>query len=328
MRSSEGVRTLLCTEHGMLQPELRPDEINSFIADRSNLLWLDIDTTGSADLGLLDREFGFHELAIEDALRHHQRAKVDQYDSFTFLVFYAVDHDTSVMQGTRLIQIAMFVGPNYLVTVHKGPLVEIDESAARWRRNIDKIDRSISSLIYSLLDAIVDGYFPVIDAVADRVEDIEEAVFEEFQEDALQDIFRLKKSLLAMRRVVAPERDVLNTLIRRDSPLFGPESVPYFQDVYDHLVRVTDSIDIYRDLLTSALDAFLSMSSNRLNQVMKVLASWTIPLMAGALIAGIYGMNFAHMPELDWRLGYPAALLVMTVTMIAIVLYFHRKKWL
>ncbi len=131
-----------------------------------------------------------------------------------------------------------------------------------------------------------------------------------------------------MRRVVAPERDVMNVLIRRDAPLFGPQSVIYFQDIYDHLVRVADSIDIDRDLLSSALDAYLSMASNRLNQVMKTLASWTIPLMAGALIAGIYGMNFDNMPELHWRLGYVWALTLIGLSMLAIVVYFRRKRWL
>ena len=131
-----------------------------------------------------------------------------------------------------------------------------------------------------------------------------------------------------MRRVVTPERDMVNVLIRRDVPLFGPESVIYFQDVYDHLVRVADSIDIYRDLLSSALDAYLSMASNRLNQVMKTLTSWSIPLMAGALLAGVWGMNFEHMPELDERWGYILALALIAGTIAAIVVYFRRRRWL
>lgn len=326
-QAQNGVRALLCTEGGMLSPTVEPDQIDTFIADENNLLWLDIDTTVKTDLSLLEREFKFHELAIEDATRRTQRPKIDVYDDFSLIVFYAVNR-AEPANGLQLCQVAMFVGPNYLVTVHEGVLAEIEESAERWRKNIHKIERTIGSLLYSLLDAIVDGYFPVIDDVADRVEDIEEAVFERFDEDALADIFALKKSLLSMRRVVAPSRDVLNVLIRRDAPLFGAGSIVYFQDVYDHLVRVTDSIDIYRDLLSSALDAYLSMASNRLNQVMKVLASWTIPLMAGALIAGIFGMNFEYMPELKVRFGYPLALLAMVVIMGAIVLYFRRRKWL
>ncbi len=346
-----GIRALLCRAGGLEPPELCPDDIDAFIAVEGNLLWLDIDTTVVSDLALLREEFGFHELALEDALRPQQRAKLDTYDGYSFLIFYTIGigggpvseeggAHTPPQSGTdtadpererhplHMHQVAMFIGPNYLVTVHPGPLKEIDEIATRWRSNLDRITHSIASLLYSLLDTIVDGYFPVIDHIADLVEDIEEAVFERFDEAALETIFRLKKELLRMRRVVAPERDVVNVLIRRDAPLFGAESVLYFQDIYDHLARVLDAIDIDRELLSSALDAYLSMSSNRLNQVMKTLGSWTIPLMVGALIAGVYGMNFDHMPELHWLLGYLWALGLISGSMLLTVLYFRRKHWL
>ena len=353
LQSQPGLRALLCSEDGSLQEKLDPDDIDSFIAAEKNLLWLDIDTAVTRDLGLLQREFGFHALAVEDALRPHQRAKIETYDGYTFLVFYTVAMRQRARQTFRaqarrraeqreqdgpptdaapnlieLHQVAMFVGPNYLVTVHRGPLRQLDEVSKRWHDNIRRIDRSIGALAYSLLDAIVDDYFPVIDDIADLVEDVEQSVFEDFDESALEEIFTLKKALLNMRRVVAPERDVLNVLIRRDAPVFGEASLLYFQDVYDHVVRVSDSLDIYRDLLSSALDAYLSMASNRLNQVMKTLASWTIPLMAGALLAGIWGMNFAYMPELDWRIGYPLALGVVAGTILLIAAYFRHKHWL
>jgi magnesium transporter len=338
-----GIRALLCTEGGIEHSSLDPEQIDQFIAAGNNLLWLDIDTAVTRDLSLLKREFGFHELALEDALRHQQRSKIDTYNGYSFLIFYMVAirrHQADAGETTadagavssrnllRLHQISMFVGSNYLVTLHHGPLPAIDEIATRWHTNIEKIDRSIASLLYSLLDTIVDEYFPVIDHIADIVESVEERVFEKFDESALEEIFSLKKALLAMRRVVAPERDVINVFIRRDIPLFGSESIIYFQDIYDHLVRVTDSIDIYRDLLSSALDAYLSMASNRLNQVMKTLTSWTIPLMAGALLAGIWGMNFEYMPELDWRIGYPLALGVIAGTIVVIAGFFKRKRWL
>ncbi len=344
-----GIRALLCTEAGIVHPSLDPDQIDQFIAASGNLLWLDIDTAVTRDLSLLAREFGFHELALEDALRHRQRSKVDAYNGYSFLIFYSVSLRQGHRSGTgdkgtglqaddastlnprnllRLHQVSAFVGSNYLVTLHHGPLPEIEAVAARWHSNIERIDRSVATLLYSLLDAIVDEYFPVIDHIADIVEAIEQRVFEKFDEGALEEIFSLKKSLLAMRRVVAPERDMVNVFIRRDIPLLGSESVIYFQDVYDHLVRVTDSIDIYRDLLSSVLDAYLSMASNRLNQVMKTLTSWTIPLMAGALLAGIWGMNFDHMPELHWMLGYPLALAVIIGTVVVIAGFFRRKKWL
>jgi magnesium transporter len=326
-QGSGGVRSVLCTEHGALHPDLPIDDIDAFLADESNLLWLDIDLSRTPDLSVLTREFDFHELSLEDAVRHRQRPKIDHYPDYHFIVFYSVDASSPV-DDLQLCQISMFVGKNYLVTVHDGRLAEIEESARHWRENIDKINRTVGVLLYSLLDTLVDGYFPVIDRVVDAVEDVEEAIFERYSQDALQQIFRLKKSLLNLRRVVAPERDVLNVLIRRDAPLFGAESYAYFQDVYDHLVRVSDSIDIYRDLLSSALDSYMSVTSNRLNEIMRTLTGWSIPLMTGALFAGIWGMNFEYMPELQWRLGYALALTVIWSSVLGIAIFLRRRRWL
>jgi magnesium transporter len=141
-------------------------------------------------------------------------------------------------------------------------------------------------------------------------------------------MFGLKRDLLSLRRVVAPERDVLNVLLRRELPIFRQADIAYLQDVYDHLVRVTDNIDTYRDLLSSALDSYLSLQSNNLNQVVKILTIASIILMADSLIAGIYGMNFAHMPELQWRIGHGFAILVMVVVTAGLIIYFKRKRWL
>lgn len=344
----DGIRALLCTEGGRPRPALDLDEIDRFIAQTGNLLWLDVDLSEAKDLGLLKREFGFHDLALEDATRPHQRPKIETFEGYIFLIFYAMgtrpwrpragrgsagssEQPAGIDLGQGVIQpqqLAMFIGANYLVTVHEGASDAVSEVADRWHSNIEKIDRSVTTLVYSLLDTIVDGYFPAIDRIADSVEDIEEQIFEFYDQKALEQIFALKKSLLAMRRVVAPARDVLNVLIRRDVPLLGAESVVYFQDIYDHLVRVTDAIDTYRDLLSSALDAYLSVSSNRLNEVMRTLTSWSIPLMAGSLLAGIWGMNFVYMPELDWRIGYPLALTAIVSLLVSIALFFKFKRWL
>jgi magnesium transporter len=322
-----GVRALLCTENGMVQPDIDPDSIDTFIADGNNLLWLDIDTSVSTDLSLLDREFGFHELALEDAVRERQRPKVEEYAGFTFLIFYAVNHDAP-LKDIQARQVAIFIGANYMVTVHNGPLTAIDESATRLRRNIEKINRNVAVLLYTLLDAIVDDYFPMIDRAEDLVDDIEQAVFEHFSADSLKEIFKLKKSLIDMRRWVAPEREVLNTLIRRESPLFGDASLIYFQDVYDHIVRALDSVDLLRDQASNVLDAYLSMSSNRLNEVMKTLTSLSIPLMAGALVAGIWGMNFEYVPLENRPLGFWILSAVVVVSFLVILAYFRRRKWL
>ncbi len=188
--------------------------------------------------------------------------------------------------------------------------------------------RESGILLYSLLDTIVDHYFPVVDSIVDRVEDLEEEIFERYSVGAIESIFGLKKDLLALRKVLAPERDVLNILVRRDLPIFDQQTLLYFQDLYDHVVRITDSIDTYRDLLSSALDSYLSMQSNRLNITVQTLTSVSIILMSIATITGWYGMNFQHMPELASPLGYPAVIgVVLLVTAVEVAL-FKRKGWL
>jgi magnesium transporter len=179
-----------------------------------------------------------------------------------------------------------------------------------------------------LLDAIVDGYFPIVDQISDRIEDLESLIFDHYRREVQEQIFALKKDLLAVRRVLAPERDMMNVLLRPGSPVFGEATVAYFQDVYDHILRIMDAVDTDRDLLSSALDAFLSVTSNRLNQTMKTLTASSIILMTMTLVAGVYGMNFVHMPELDWKLGYAWALGVMVALGAGLIVVFRRIDWI
>ncbi len=313
------------TDRG-LQNDLPLEQISDVLQRGSGLLWIDVVEPTPRDIRLLAEEFAFHPLAIEDAARRHQRPKVDFYDDFLFIVFYAIE----TQDGRPVpVEINLFAGKNYLVTIHDGSIPIFDETA---RRLCDDTHcaglRSVGLLVYTVLDATVDGYFPVIDAISDRIEDLEEAMFEHYDVQTQQNLFTLKKDLLAVRRVLAPERDVMNVLVRRDSPVFGNEPIVYFQDVYDHILRVLDAVDTYRDLLSSALDLHLSVTSNRLNQIMKRLTASSIILMSVTLIAGVYGMNFDHMPELHWTLGYPFSVLLMVASCAGLFWFFKRSGWL
>jgi magnesium transporter len=302
------------------------EHISEVIEQKDSLLWIDVTSPSTGELRLINEEFGFHPLALEDATKRHQRPKVEFYKDFVFIVFYALE---LVDDRPRTQEFALFVGRNYLVTVHDTESTDtIRDTAQRWRENVTwRGTRSIGVLVHALLDAVVDDYFPVVDRIAERIEDLEAKIFDHFEHQAQQEIFALKKDLLAVRRVLAPERDVLNVLVRRDSPVFGDEVVTYFQDVYDHVLRVTEAIDSSRELLSTSLDAFLSVSSHRLNQVVKTLTASSIILMSVTLIAGIYGMNFVHMPELDWQLGYPLALGLMLLVGGGLLLLFRRMNW-
>ena len=302
-------------------------QVKRFLQNNAEPVWLDLLDPTPDDIEILQNDFGFHPLAIEDATRRPQRPKVDSYGRYYFVVFYCVglNEQTGRIETSPLY---MFVASNYLVTVHHDPIAPIPETVRRWHEPNSPLGDDIGALIYALLDAIVDDYFPVMDQVAELIEDLEDAIFERFDDGALQTIFQLKKDLLNMRRVVGPERDVLNVMLRRDIPVFAPEDVAYLQDVYDHIVRVSDNLDTYRDLLSSVLDSYLSMQSNRLNQILKVLTVASIVLMSSSLVAGIYGMNFEYMPELHWRFGYAWALSLMIGIAGGLIVLFRRMKWL
>lgn len=311
----------------VLENDLPLDKISDVLEKPDHLLWLDVVDPTDDDLRLLASEFKFHPLAIEDVSRRHQRPKIDFYERTILIVIYAMEAPAE--EPLELIEVDLLIGPNFVVSVHEGSITLLGEIRDRWCRNLVEIKGDTAGLlVYSIIDAIVDGYFPYLDSLSERVEDLEEAIFESFEPQTQQEIFRLKKELLSVRRVLSPERDVMNTLLRRDSPMFDEVTQLYFQDVYDHILRVTDAVDTYRDLMSSALDAYLSITSNRLNQVMKTLTASSIILMSMTLVASVYGMNFDKIPELHWRFGYAWALGLMLLIGAGLLRVFRRIDWL
>ena len=297
--------------------------IDELLVDQGSAVWLDIQDPAESDINVLRQEFGFHELSLEDATRREQRPKVDEYPGYYFIVLYAASAAERI--GTH--EIHCFWGKNYVVTLHDGPLAAVDTAIKRWASADDPRERTVAHQVYALLDAVVDEYFPVLDAVAERIAEIEDDIFDARQQ-TLRELFEIRRQLLNARRTLAPSRDVINSLLRRDIPVFPPELVPYLADVYDHAIRVIDTLDLQHDLLSSAVETYLSVTSNKLNQTMRTLTALTIALMVPTLIAGVYGMNFRNMPELEWPVGYPFALTLMAFIAGALLLLFKRIGWL
>ncbi|HEX3000597.1 MAG TPA: magnesium/cobalt transporter CorA [Armatimonadota bacterium] len=304
--------------------DIPPEKISNLLQQPETLTWLDLESPTPQEHQLLRDEFRFHPLAIEDTEHKHQRSKIERYADFYFLVVYVISYEDGTIQTYEL---DLFVGPNYLVTVHALPLPVLSEVAVRWQREAVSLGGGIPALLYTLLDAVVDDIFPVVDTLGDQIDDLEDQIFTAKESKVLQPIFQLKKDLLSLRRHIAPQRDVLNVLLRRELPFLDAQHAPYFQDVYDHVVRLTDNIDTYRDILASAMDAYLTVVSNRLNQVMKTLTAMATILMTLALVAGIYGMNFHNIPELSWPYGYYYSLGLMAALGLALSFYFWRKHW-
>ena len=228
----------------------------------------------------------------------------------------------------ELRELNIFLGKNYLVTVHTRPIPAIETARRLWPEWLDRAEEGSGLLAYLLIDAIVDDYLPLLDIISERMDTLEDSTFGEFRAEAIEEIFVIKKKLLYLRRAVAPLRDVFNTLLRREQQLFSRAGYVYFQDVFDHLIRVADTIDTLRDMLSSTMDAYLSVSGNRMNIIMKRLTSISTILMSVTLIAGIYGMNFVFMPELRWRFGYIFALLSMVGIGFALYWYLKKVKWI
>lgn len=302
------------------------DAISRLCSNASNIVWVDVSDPTSQDFDSLAKQFGFHPLSIEDCRHQHQRPKVEEFPGYYFIVLYEVD--LSEAGRLHLGELSIFLGQNYLVTVHSQPIRAIQTAERLWRSWSDLAERGTGLLAYLLIDAIVDEYLPLLDTLSDQMDSLEDQIFADFQAEAVEDIFRVKKELLILRRAVTPLRDVFNTLLRREQPLFSRETHTYFQDVFDHLIRVADTIDTLRDMIGSMMDAYLSLSGNRMNMIMKRLTSISTILMSVTLVAGIYGMNFDYMPELKWRYGYVGALLSMVAVGLAIYSYFRKIKWL
>jgi magnesium transporter len=307
-------------------------ELDDLAVGPEQLLWLDLELPGPDEMAQLAERFHLHPLAVEDAERGHQRPKIEEYEGFVFLVFYAVAPGAGG-RDVQTTELRMFASAAYLITIHDAPLTALDEVERRWTRNAQQVEWGIGVLLYSLLDTLVDGYFPVADGLVERAEDLDARIFAEREGGRARDtrftydLLELKRVLLAFRRLVAPERDVLNVLTNRDSPVFNERTLVYFRDVYDHLARLTDTLDLYRDQLAGTMDANLSLASNDLNRVMRTLTACSIILMSGALIAGIYGMNFDFIPELHWRFGYLWALGLIALVSLGLWRYFKHLKW-
>ena len=302
-------------------------DISELRVEEQNIVWADVSDPTSQDFLDLAEEFSFHPLSIEDCRQEHQRPKVEEYPGYYFIVLYEAElvgpHD-----NLELRELNIFLGSNYLVTVHSQPIRAIQTANRLWHEWTDRAEHGAGLLAYLLIDAIVDDYMPLLDVLNERMNDLEDQIFGEFQPKAIEEIFRIKKQLLYLRRTVTPLRDVFNTVLRREQPIFARATHIYFQDVFDHIIRVADTIDTPLDMLGSTMDAYLSVSGNRMNTIMKRLTSISTILMSVTLIAGIYGMNFTYMPELHQRYGYVFALLSMVSIGFGLYLYLRKIKWL
>jgi magnesium transporter len=321
------IRTVIFDPQGRRVTETGPPMIRQCLAQPGHLLWLDLIQPSPEELAQVQQEFGLHPLAMEDVAKGRQRPKLDIYDDHYYLVCYALVHSQNPAEFEPS-QLNIFVGHNFVVTIHACEIGILSETLRRWEQGSVRHEDGVGFLLYFLLDSVVDDYFPVLDAVDERIEELEQSLFTRFREESLREIFAIKRSLVSMRKVVAPLRDAIGQFARRDEPMFGPHTTVYFSDVYDHVIRVVDTLDTHRDMLTGTLEAYLSVLSNRLNEVMKKLTALATVVGGAGLILAAWGVNLDHLPFKEKPWGFAAVIGVTVLTTLLGLLVAWRERWL
>ena len=301
----------------------------------NEFLWVNITHPNDEDYALVQERFGVNALVIEDMRAEEGRPKLHDYDEQLYLIFHAIetlkkrdeDPEKSDTFSFELQEIDCLVGHDYVVTVHEKPLPCFIDLRKRWERSPTLMQSGPAYLLYELMDEVLDDYFPLLDEMDDHIDYLESRMLEGKGGHLSGEIFALRRNLLKVRHIAGPTRDVVNTLLRRDAEN-GARHFVYFQDLYDHAVRIVDMIDTFRDILSGAMDVYLASQGNRLNEVMKTMTAMSIILLVPNLIAAIYGMNFEYMPELKTHDGYFIVLGLMVVFAISLFAYFKKIDWL
>jgi magnesium transporter len=311
--------------------DVKLDEIALILKNPDDLLWVSLENPDENELlAVLNDQFHFHPLAIEDCQSSgYQTPKVDDFGEYIFIIAYALQPlQESETHELDTLELDIFLGENYVVTNHRCPqMPPVDQVRSRLLRDERLHLNGSDFLCHAILDTLVDDYLPIFDKMYEEVDILEDLVLSDPNPKTLERLLDLKHSILSLRRILSPQREVINRLSRDEFPMIDRQSRIYFRDIYDHLVRLHENSDSIRDIVTGALDIYLSSTSNRLNQIMKALTIVSTIFLPLSFVAGVYGMNFKYMPELNWPLGYPLVWLAFIIIMVVMLIYFKRQKW-
>lgn len=324
------IKSIFYPPQGVPQRDLTVPEIRESLKQVEGLLWVSLEQPDSAESELILRDvFHFHPLAIEDTYSEtYQPAKVDDFMNYLFLVFHAI-HPSPNLEELETMEIDLFLGPNYLVTSYHTPTMPPVDAV--WRR-LERDERIYTNgsdfLCHAILDALVDDYMPVIDQMDEEIEWLEDQVLSKPNPEILQRILSLKHSVMSIRRIVGPQREMINRLSRDDFPQIDRQSRIYFRDIYDHLVRIQDLSESVRDIVSGALDIYLNSTSLRLNEVMKALTIVSTIFLPLTFFTSLYGMNFLILyPDIKWTEGFLFVVMVCILLVAVMLIYFRRRKW-
>jgi magnesium transporter len=308
--------------------DLGIEQIRPALSRDDQFVWLGLYEPEQDVLRTVQKQFGLHDLAIEDAYNAHQRPKLELYEDSLFVVLRTA-HMSSSARQLEFGETHIFLGRNYVVTVRHGSLRSHIPVRQRCESTPHLMAKGPGYVLYALMDFVVDQYLPVVQQIEEEVEDLEDVIFGMADTgEATSRIYQLKRDLLSLRRAVTPLVEVCNRLMRFDIPHIPEDTRVYFRDVYDHILRLNETIDAQRELLTTALEAHLSLMSHAQNEHMKRITAWAAMIAVPTMIAGIYGMNFKNMPELGWAYGYHLSIVVMVAACAGLYVGFKRSGWL
>jgi magnesium transporter len=318
-----------CYREGVLTDEDFPlEDVSEHLEEDGAMVWVDLCAPSQEQMALVADELGLHSLAVEDATTGRQRPKFDRYTGHDFLTAYAVrlDLDTGELIAGEF---AAFITPSALITVRNNDDFPIDGLRSRWDDNADLTKLGVGALVHGLLDFVVDGHFEAVESLDDEIEKLEDLLFDDRprDKDVQRRSFELRKSLVQLRRVVLPMREVVNTLMRRDVGLVTEELTPYYQDVYDHVLRATEWTESLRDLVATILETHLTIQGNRLNIITKKVTSWAAIIAVPTAITGVYGQNVPY-PGYGHHSGFIASSLLIVGLSVTLYVVFRRRDWL
>jgi len=322
------IKAYYLTPEGNLQSDLGTEEIKSAFESRQGVLWVDICEITDAEGEFLEQSLHFHNLAVEDCInRQILPPKIDDFNDYLFIIVHGINHTTE-SEIVETAELEIFLGPHFVISCHYLHLHSLEAIRRLVEDSGRPMRRGADFFAHTLLDALVDNIMPTIDRMNELAEEIEEDTIRNPQQLTLEAILKLKRSTMRIRRVIAPQREVLNRLSRGEFSFIKDETGIFFRDVYDHVVRIEDLNQTIRDRADNALSTYLSSVANRQNETMKVLSIVATIFLPLTLVAGIYGMNFENMPELRWSWGYFAVLGLMAAVIISVMCRFWASKWI
>jgi len=303
------------------------EELPALLEDEDVYLWVDIAASGPNEEHLLKEVLGLHPLLVEDVLQE-SLPKIESHDGMVYLIVHGIDPDRRSARDLGTTEMDLLVGKRLLLTHHERPLRSIEDVRRRVEADPSLISEGPWFMAHAVLDQLTDYFSPLMDDFDKSIDRLELQVMRGRESDILERIFELKHSLQRIRRLGIHQKDILQRLARGAYPTVPEERLPFFRDVYEHFVQVSDLADSYRELVSAALDAYLGVQSHRMNEVIKVLTLISTIMLPLSFVAGLYGMNFEQMPELGWKYGYAYAWGVMLIIAISLLVFFRRKKWL